>query len=81
MFLSKAKLPIVAGLGVAIAQALGLIAVELRNWFVRELKAQMPVFQIVQAKSLLALAEKVAGKCLLVKASRVVERRVVLNAD
>jgi acyl carrier protein len=52
-----------------------LIAVEMRNWFVRELKAQVPVFQIVQAKNLSTLAEKVVGKCPLVKASELLNSR------
>lgn len=44
-----------------------LIAVELRNWFAREGKVEMPVFEILQAASLTALASKAAGKSALVK--------------
>lgn len=46
-----------------------LIAVEVRNWFLKELKVQVPVFQIVQATSLHSLAEKAAAKCPFMKAS------------
>jgi NADP-dependent 3-hydroxy acid dehydrogenase YdfG len=44
-----------------------LVAVELRNWFSREAKVDLAVFDIVQAKSLIGLAKKVAAKSSLVK--------------
>jgi acyl carrier protein len=44
-----------------------LIAVELRNWFSREAKVEVPVFEILQAASLAALASMVAAKSPLVK--------------
>jgi len=44
-----------------------LVAVELRNWISREAKVDLPVFEILQASSLAALANKVAAKSPLVK--------------
>lgn len=43
-----------------------LIAVEIRNWLFREAKVDLPVFEILQAPSLIALAEKVVAKSSLV---------------
>jgi len=39
-----------------------LIAVDIRNWILREAKADVPVFEILQAVTLTALAHKVAEK-------------------
>ncbi|KAK4153322.1 hypothetical protein C8A00DRAFT_33947 [Chaetomidium leptoderma] len=44
-----------------------LVAVELRNWFSREARVEVPVFEILQASSLAALAKKVAGRSPLLK--------------
>lgn len=44
-----------------------LIAVEVRNWILKEFKAQIPVFQIVQAQYLQSLAEKIAAKSPFMK--------------
>lgn len=44
-----------------------LIAVELRNWFQKEMKAEIPVFEILQANSLQTLAYKVTEKSSLVE--------------
>lgn len=46
-----------------------LIAVELRNWFQREMKAEIPVFEILQANSLQTLAYRVTEKSGLVESS------------
>lgn len=46
-----------------------LIAVELRNWFQKEMKADIPVFEILQANSLQVLAFRVAEKSTLVENS------------
>nr|ALQ32881.1 putative polyketide synthase [Fusarium miscanthi] len=43
-----------------------LVAVELRNWFVRKTKVNIPVFEILQASSLLSLAEVVCRRSPLV---------------
>nr|ALQ32864.1 putative polyketide synthase [Fusarium gaditjirri] len=51
-----------------------LVAVELRNWFVRETKVNIPVFEILQASSLLSLAEVVCGRSPLVDEKCKVER-------
>ncbi|TVY71472.1 Compactin diketide synthase mokB [Lachnellula suecica] len=45
-----------------------LVAVEIRNWFSKEMKADVPVFQILQANSLAALALDVAEESTLVVA-------------
>ncbi len=39
-----------------------LVAVKLRNWFSREAKVEMPVFEILQAPSLAALAARVVHR-------------------
>ncbi|KAF2202683.1 phenolpthiocerol synthesis polyketide synthase ppsA [Delitschia confertaspora ATCC 74209] len=39
-----------------------LIAVEIRNWFIREVGVDVPVFEILQASSLTALVERGVGK-------------------
>lgn len=46
-----------------------LIAVELRNWFQKEMKAEIPVFEILQANSLQTLAYKVTEKSGLIESS------------
>ncbi|KFY81215.1 hypothetical protein V499_00041 [Pseudogymnoascus sp. VKM F-103] len=43
-----------------------LIAVEIRNWFFREAKADIPVFEILQVSTLTALAEQAVSKSSLV---------------
>lgn len=43
-----------------------LVAVELRNWFQKDIKADIAVFEILQANSLQALAFRVAEKSALV---------------
>jgi hypothetical protein len=43
-----------------------LVAVEVRNWLLREAKADIPVFEILQASSLKLLAFKVVEKSLLI---------------
>ncbi len=43
-----------------------LVAVELRNWFSREAKVEVPVFEILQASSLAALAARVVGRSPLI---------------
>jgi acyl carrier protein len=44
-----------------------LVVVELRNWFSREARVEVPVSEILQASSLAALAKKVAGRSPLLK--------------
>jgi len=39
-----------------------LVAVELRNWFVGKMLAEVSIFDILQSTSLLSLAEKAAGR-------------------
>ncbi|KAL2164963.1 hypothetical protein VTH06DRAFT_259 [Thermothelomyces fergusii] len=46
-----------------------LVAVELRNWFAREARVEVPVFEILQASSLAGLAKAVAKKSPLLKIS------------
>lgn len=46
-----------------------LVAVELRNWIMREVQVEVPVFEILQAASLNSLASKIASKSPLIKAS------------
>ncbi|KAI9832015.1 MAG: hypothetical protein M1819_004559 [Sarea resinae] len=46
-----------------------LVAVELRNWLFREVKADVPVFELLGNGSLLAVAGVVAGKSRLVNAA------------
>ncbi|KAL2170238.1 hypothetical protein VTG60DRAFT_5014 [Thermothelomyces hinnuleus] len=46
-----------------------LVAVELRNWFSREARVEVPVFEILQASSLAGLAKAVARKSPLLKIS------------
>ncbi|KAI1102916.1 putative polyketide synthase [Jackrogersella minutella] len=43
-----------------------LVAVEVRNWLLREVKADVPVFEILQASSLQLLGYKIAEKSSLV---------------
>jgi hypothetical protein len=43
-----------------------MVAVELRNWFSREARVEVPVFEILQALSLAAL-KKVARRSPLLK--------------
>lgn len=43
-----------------------LVAVEVRNWLLREVKADVPVFEILQASSLQLLGYKIAEKSTLV---------------
>ncbi|GAB1319702.1 hypothetical protein MFIFM68171_09912 [Madurella fahalii] len=43
-----------------------LVAVELRNWLLREVKADVPVFEILQASSLQVLGYKITEKSSLV---------------
>ncbi len=43
-----------------------LVAVELRNWFAREAKADMPIFELLDTHSLQALSGAVAVKSKLV---------------
>jgi short-subunit dehydrogenase len=40
-----------------------LIAVDIRNWIFREAKADVPVFEVLQAVTLTALAQKVVEEC------------------
>jgi hypothetical protein len=44
-----------------------LISVEIRNWITREAKADVPVFEILQAASLTALAKEIVRRSALVK--------------
>lgn len=43
-----------------------LIAVELRNWLVRETKVELPVFDILQALNLSSLTDKVTRRTPLI---------------
>ncbi|KAL2008035.1 hypothetical protein VTN00DRAFT_8017 [Thermoascus crustaceus] len=43
-----------------------LVAVEVRNWLVRETKVDVPVFEILQCSSLQALAVRIAERCSVV---------------
>ncbi|KAI9736149.1 MAG: Type I Iterative PKS [Cirrosporium novae-zelandiae] len=45
-----------------------LVAVELRNWIFREIKADVPVFELLGNGSLMAVAGVVAGRSKLVRA-------------
>lgn len=44
-----------------------LVAVELRNWVLRQLKADISIFDVLQSKSLMTLAEKIACQSEFVK--------------
>ena len=46
------------------------IGVELRNWIIQEAKVQLPLFEIVQATSLTALAREVAQRSEFVVSAR-----------
>ncbi|AEO60830.1 hypothetical protein MYCTH_38980, partial [Thermothelomyces thermophilus ATCC 42464] len=46
-----------------------LVAVELRNWFSRDARVEVPVFEILQASSLAGVAKAVARKSPLLKIS------------
>ncbi|KAH8701065.1 hypothetical protein BGW36DRAFT_339021 [Talaromyces proteolyticus] len=46
-----------------------LIAVEVRNWFIKEIKADVAVFEILQANSIQSLVYLVAGKSGLIESS------------
>lgn len=48
-----------------------LVAVEVRNWLLREVKADVPVFEILQASSLQLLGYKIAEKSSLVSENAV----------
>ncbi|KAI0887631.1 putative polyketide synthase [Annulohypoxylon maeteangense] len=48
-----------------------LVAVEVRNWLLREVKADVPVFEILQASSLQLLGFKIAEKSSLVSENAV----------
>ena len=39
-----------------------LVAVELRNWIAKQVQAELPVFELMTAKSIAAVGEVVAGK-------------------
>ena len=44
-----------------------LVAVELRNWILRHVKAEVSIFDVMQSNTLLSLAEKVAAKSSLIQ--------------
>ncbi|KAH7127804.1 putative polyketide synthase [Dactylonectria estremocensis] len=50
-----------------------LVAVEVRNWLLREVKADVPVFEILQASSLQLLGYKIAEKSSLVSQNALAE--------
>lgn len=52
-----------------------LVAVEVRNWLLREVKADVPVFEILQASSLQLLGYKIAEKSSLVSENAAKEEK------
>jgi hypothetical protein len=50
-----------------------LVAVEVRNWLLREVKADVPVFEILQASSLQLLSYKIAERSTLVSQNATAE--------
>ena len=56
-----------AGRSLAAYGADSLVAVELKNWVLRETRTQVSVFDIMQSNSVNALVEKIVGKLLVEK--------------
>ena len=83
MVVEALKLKLAKGLGIPIADidiekaiySFGvdsLVALELRYWFAKEMRAEVSIFDIMQSQSVLALGQFAAGKS---------ELRIVVVAD